>query len=65
VEQHARQGLLQTGYQGPQRGNECVNLACHLHCHILRYELSGHRAPVTRVIFHPVYRYDSSCGGIT
>lgn len=21
-----------------------------------RYELSGHRAPVTRVLFHPVYR---------
>ena len=22
-----------------------------------RFELSGHRGPVTRVIFHPTYRY--------
>ena len=22
-----------------------------------RFELTGHRAPVTRVIFHPTYRY--------
>ena len=35
---------------------EYCSLSCEFHfLFVFRYELSGHRAPITRVLFHPVF----------